>query len=77
MLKLWTGEAMPRSKSFVDALVWRLMTVGVPKVPGTAFASPPEFGHIKNHLLQSLVIFLVQNHGFSLGWGVWQTETRT
>ena len=51
VLKLWTGEAMPRSKSFVDALVWRLMTVGVPKVPGTAFASPPEFGHIKNHLL--------------------------
>ena len=51
VLKLWTGEAMPRSKSFVDALVRRLMTVGVPKVPGTAFASPPEFGHIKNHLL--------------------------
>ena len=49
MLKLWTGEAMPRSKSFVDALVRRLMTVGVPKVPGTAFASPPEFGYPKLH----------------------------
>ena len=39
VLKLWTGEAMRRSKSFVDALVWRLMTWGAPKVPGTALVS--------------------------------------
>ena len=30
-------EAMARSKQFIDGLVWRLRTLGAPKVPNHAF----------------------------------------